>query len=296
MSKLKNYDDVKIEYWVENTRDFPEYHFKVYTDITGFAKISGHRFVSLVDHKSVYENDLSTLLQFLGRAPFIENDFMKVGSALEIPVIKASETQFGLERAYYNFGFEDLDNGNENFHFIRDMMFEEDGKSYIGEVKTFYNKKKVNLSDENPLPKPHMSWWLQTRLETSILKKPAKIFFYYVTPTTKQAVLKGRTFTIKPKYLFMSDVIGDVDEDTEEDIIKEYYEDFGFTTFNDLINYALMRREDMMDEYYTDDKGNYYYVKVPLKTAWYGKLNHVEQYLEDIAPQIKIKEIGRNGT
>lgn len=286
---MKNITDVKIEYFVTNGRNYPEYNFKVYTDITDFGKISGHRFVSLVDYDSPYENDLSMLLQFIGRSPFIENDYMKVGSALELSIIKASERQFGISNVKHGFGFEDLKNGTDDFHFIRDLMFEENGQSMIGEVKTFYNKNKIGLSDDNPLPKPHISWWLQTRLEVEILNKPARIFYYYVTPTTKNAVLKGRPITIKPKYLFMSDVIEPTEE--KEEVIESYFSELGFTRFSELMEYALYRQEDLMDNYYEDQKGCFYYVKVPIKAPWYGSKNHVEQFLEDISTQIKVEEI-----
>ena len=289
MGTVRKYDDVEINYWVENTSTFPKYCFKVYTDLTEFSKISGHRFVSLVDYKNYYENDLSTLLQFIKRSPFIKNDYMIVGERLEFPVVKASEKQFGLEDIEHGFGFEDLDNGNDNFHFIRDLMFKQDGEDYVGEVKTFFNKKKINLSDTNPIPEPHITWWLQTRLECEILGLKGRIFYYYVTPTTKQAILKNRPITVKPKYLFMSDVIEPTKN--KEEVIETYFSELGFTTFQEVMDYALMRREELMDNYYEDDKGKFYYVEVPIKNVWYGKQNHVEEFLETISNQIKVEEI-----
>lgn len=285
----EKFDDIKIEYRVSNGQYYPIYHFKVYTPQKGFAKISGHRFVNLVDYKNVYQNDLSTLLGFIGKAPFIENDYMKVGNALEIPIAKASEEWFGLENVKYDFGFDDLKNGTADYHFIRDMMYEKDGETFIGEIKTFYNRKKVNLSD-GVYPKPHISWWLQTRLECEILNLKGRIFFYYVTKGEKQKVLDGKAVAIKPKYLYQSEII--IPHNEYEPTIAEHFDELGFSTFGELMAYAEMRKEELADEYYEDEQGGFYYVQVPVKDAWWGNKDPVEKYIDDLSTSIEIKEMG----
>lgn len=286
---VRKIDDVTIDYWVEYGGEFPVYHFKVYTDIVEYGKISGHRFVNLVDYKNPYENDLAMLLQFIGRAPFLENKYMVVGKALELPIVKMAEEIYGLENVEHGFSYEDLDNGTDDFHFIRDLMFDKDGERYIGEVKTFSNKKKIGLSKENPLPEPHISWWLQTRLECEVLNKKGQIFYYYVTKTMMNAILKGRPYTLKHKYLFASDPIIPTKE--KEPVIQDYFGELGIETFDGLMNYAKDRRDELMENYYQDEKGNFYYVSVPIKDHWYSKQNHVERDLEEFAKQIEINEI-----
>jgi len=286
----RDFNDVRIEYEVKNGAELPVFHFKVYTDIREFKKISGHRFVSLVDHKNPFQNDLSTLLQFIGRSPYFENDYTKCGNALEYPVVKASERKFGLEEIEHGFSFEDLENGTDDFHFIRDLMYVEDGKSHIGEVKTFYNKKKIGLSKTNPVPEPHISWWLQTRLEAEILDKPARIFYYYVEPVIKNAILKNRPVTIKEKHLFMSDVIEPTDG--EEEVVTSYFTEFGFTKFKELMDYANERRDEMFNNYYEDEGGTFYYVVVEIKQPWYRGEPFIMNYINDIKKDIKIERIG----
>ncbi len=263
---------MKLVYNTE-LRHTPFYTFKLYTDKTEYKKISGHRFVKLVS-QDMYNNDIELIMDFFGLMPFVENDYMKCGKFLEEPLIKWFGNQYDLEDVRGGFGFGDLEHGNDDFHFIRDMMFTKDGTEYLGEIKTFYNKKKIGL-DTNPFPEPHITWWLQTRLMAELLDFPAHIFYYHVDGVTKNAVLKGRNYTIKPKYAFMSDVIRPSTTPEKE------IEGLGLrcSTFQELMDYALERREELLTRY-RDENGEFYYAEVPVTYNWWNHNNHVEKFIE----------------
>ena len=281
------FKDISIKYFVTNGTEYPIYNFKVYIEPQEFRKISGHRFVSLVMMDDTYRNDLQTLLGFIGRSPYIENDYMKCGRILENPIITTAEKLYGIKVTKQNFGFEDLENGTDDYHFMRDLMFEDNGEEYVGEVKTFYNKQKLNWKG-NDYPEPHLSWWLQTRLECEILNKKGRIFYYYVPKTSMEKVIGGK-IDIKIKNLFQSDDIVPTDE--PEPVIEEHLGHLGCQTFRDVMAFAEYRKFEMEDDYYEDDDGGYYLVSVPINDAWWGKQNHVEKYIEEIKNYITIEEI-----
>lgn len=274
----------KIKYSIVKNRQngFPVYRFKIYTDIEEFLRISGHRFVSLVLDNDDFRNDADILLQFLSAKPFEENDYMKCGKELEQPVIDASKELYGLEDVE-TFGFEDLKNGTDEFYFIRDLEYTKDGERYTGEVKTFYNKKKIGLSKDNPYPMPHITWWLQLRLELEIMKPPGgkgQIFYYFVDKPSFKEVLANRPYSIKHQNLFASEpIIKYPTMKTDPYIVNNFF-DKGFATFRDIMDFALERKEEM-SKMYKDDEGTFYYVESPIRYPHFRKFNHIKNFIEE---------------
>lgn len=287
----KQIDRIKkivYDHEIDHSIGFPKYRFKVYTDLTEINRISGHRFVKLVTDE-MFNNDLAVLLQFLGAYPYIENEYMKCGKALEDPLIDFATNAYGFENVK-TFSYEDLENGTDDFYFIRDMEYEWKNKQYTGEVKTFYNKKKVDM-DKTIIPQPHFSWWLQLRLELEILKDVGdvgNIIFYYVDKPTKKAILNGRDYTIKHKHLFVSDDIVKVPNDEPEEMIIENTNG-KFTTFGELMEYAKERRDELMTMY-EDEEGTFYYAEVPTKYVFWKKFDHVKNDMDEIKDRIKFEE------
>lgn len=292
---MKDFSNVKIKYKKDTNpyTGMPVYGFKVYTNVDSFAKISGHRFVNLITTDDYFNNDLQTLLGFLKLQPPIESPYITCGNELEQPVIDKVTELYGLSDVE-TFGFEDLENGTEDFHFIRDLEFtDENGERVTGEVKTFYNKKKLT-GWENIVPDPHVSWWLQLRLELEILKPvggKGRIFYYFVDKPTMNAVLAGRPYTIKPKNLFASDYIVKRHEDDRDPFIEKHFGYHGIYTFGDLKRQAFLKRDELAQRYVDDETGEYfYYVQVPITYPWYEKSNHVENFIEETSKHIEFEE------
>lgn len=291
---MKDFSNVKIKYSVEHNQysGFPVYKFKVFTDVDKFAKISGHRFVNLILTEDYFSNDLQTLLGFLKLQPPIESPYITCGNKLEQPIIDAV-TELHNMKDVETFSFEDLDNGTNDFHFIRDLEYtNEEGERVTGEVKTFYNKQKLK-GWENIIPDPHISWWLQLRLELDVLKDiggKGKIFYYFVDKSSMNAVLNDRPFTIKPKNLFASDYIVKLPEETRDPFIEKYLGFRGLLSFADLKREALYKRDELSQRYFDDETGEvFYYVEVPIHYPWYEKNNHVENFIKDAEKYIRFE-------
>jgi len=286
----KDFSDVRIVYVKDFEYGKPLYRFKVYTPPKEFGKISGHRFVSLVNDNNIFQNDLQVLLGFIKRQPFIETDHTIVGNKLEQPIIDFVSEAYGFTDVE-TFGFEDLKNGNDDFHFIRDLEYtNENGERVTGEIKTYSNPRKVGGNIKSPVT--HLDWWLQTRLEIEVLKEEGekgKVFYYFVDEPTRNAVLNDRAYTLKYKNLAESDDIIKYGKNEEDPYIINNFPNQGFKTFKQLMDYAKERRDEM-DTVYEDEEGTYYYVEVPLKYPFYHKFDHVKNYLNDIKEQIKIEE------
>jgi hypothetical protein len=275
-----------------NDQGFPQYHFKVYTDVKEYAKISGHRFVSLVDDNSFFRNDLDVILGFLKMQPPAESEYITCGNILEPKIIDFATHIYDLKDVK-TFSFEDLDNGTSDFHFIRDLEYiNENGEQVTGEVKTFYNRKKLDWHG-NSLPEPHISWWLQTRLELEILKPEGgkgRIFYYYVTPGSREKIVKGKDHNINPKYFFASDYIVKPKDNTPEEMIVNNFKEQGFTTFRELMDYALIRREDLMT-LYEDEEGTFYQATADIQYHWFDRYNHIENQIKELSKYFTIEEI-----
>jgi hypothetical protein len=291
---MSKFEDVRIEYKVRNNpqTNMPLYEFFVYTPADEYTKISGHRFVNLIQDDGFFTNDLNILLGFLRKQPPVDSPYIQCGNILEQPVIDFASEIYGL-KDISTFSFEDLENGNEDFHFIRDLEYtNEEGERVTGEIKTFYNKNKLS-GWENIIPDPHPSWWLQTRLEVEILKPvggKGKIFYYYVDKPTMTAILKERPYTLKPQHLFSSGYIVKHAEGEPEKYIEENFGYLGVKSFKDLMALAKKRRDKILTRYVDDNGEFFYHVQVPILYPWYHKSNHVKKYIEEISQHIKIEE------
>ena len=286
----KNFDDVKIKYKVEARDGKPLYKFKVYTDVTEYKKISGHRFVSLVNQTSTFRNDLSTLLDFLGRQPFIDNKYMEVGRKLEQPIIDYAKEWFDMDDVV-TYSFEDLKNGTDDFYFIRDLEYtNKDGERVTGEIKTFSNKQKVKWNGK--VPEVNIDWWLQTRLEVEFTKDiggKGRVFFYFVDKPMMNAVLKDRPYTFKVGNLYSSDYIIKEAPGVPEDMIEENFDYIGASSFQDLLDFSLAQRDEMLT-LWEDEQGTFYYVEVPLQYDFWYNFDHVKNYIEDMSEYLKFEE------
>ena len=292
---MSKFDEVKIKYTVDVDRysGLPVYKFKVYSNVEEFAKISGHRFVNLIMDDDYFSNDLQTLLGFLKLQPPIDSPYITCGNKLEQPIID-TVTQLYNMKDVETFSFEDLDNGTNDFHFIRDLEYtDENGERITGEVKTFYNKQKLT-GWENVIPDIHLSWWLQLRLELEVLKEvggKGRIFYYYVDKPSMNAVLNDRPFSIKMNNLFASDYIVKLNKDEKDPYISQNLGHRGMHTFSDIEHQAFMKRDELALRYFDDDTGEiFYYVEVPIKYPWYAKSNHVENFIKETSQYIKIEE------
>lgn len=284
--------NTSIKYYVDKTEQgLPFYHFKVYSDILQYAKISGHRFVKLVNDNTLFNNDLDLILGFLKLQPPVESEYITCGNVLEPKIVSFLEENQEIKEVK-TFSFEDLENGTEDFHFIRDLEYlNEKGQSVTGEIKTFYNRNKVEW--DGLLAKPHIDWWLQTRLELEILKEEGglgRIFYYYVTPSNRKKIVEGQPHNINLKYFFQSDYIVKPKKGEKEQMIETHFFEQGFTNFQELIDYALVRREDIMT-LYEDDNGLYYQAHVPIKYPWSTDNNHIDKYIVTLSQYYNIEEI-----
>jgi hypothetical protein len=284
--------NTKIKYSVDTTEQgLPFYHFKVYTDLLDYAKISGHRFVKLVNENTMYNNDLDLILGFLKLQPPVESEYITCGNILEPKIVEFLQLSEELQDVK-TFSFEDLENGTEDFHFIRDLEYtNEEGQSVTGEIKTFYNRKKLEW--DGLIPAPHIDWWLQTRLELEVLKEEGglgRIFYYYVTPSVRKKLIEGQPHDINLKYFFQSDYIVKPKKGEKEDMIASHFFEQGFTNFQELIEYALMRREDLMT-LYEDSDGRYFQAHVPIKYPWSLDNTHIDKYIENLKNYYTIEEI-----
>jgi len=287
----KDYSDTKIEYKKDFDGGFPLYHFKVYSDVTEFAKISGHRFVSMVNSQNIFANDLQILLGFIKRQPPVVSDYIEAGNILEQPVIDLATEVYSCKDVE-TFSFEDLENGTDDFHFIRDFEYtDENGERVTGEIKTFSNKKKVKWNGKQPIV--NLDWWLQTRLEVEILKDVGgngRVFFYYVPSTMRNAVVKGRPYHLKLKDFYASEYIEKYPWGAPEPMVEHHFGDEGFSSFKDLMEYALERREEMMTRY-EDEKGEFYYVTASPRYPWFNKFDHVKNFIDEVSEYIETKEV-----
>lgn len=284
--------NTKIKYSVDtNDQGLPFYHFKIYSDILQYAKISGHRFVKLVNHDTLFNNDLDLVLGFLKLQPPVESEYITCGNILEPKIVSFLEENQEIKEVK-TFSFEDLENGTEDFHFIRDLEYmNEEGQSVTGEIKTFYNRNKLKWN--GLLAEPHIDWWLQTRLELEILKEEGglgRIFYYYVTPSNRKKIVEGQPHNINLKYFFQSDYIVKPKKGETEEMIQTHFFEQGFNNFQELIDYALIRREDLMT-LYEDSDGLYYQAHVPIRYPWASDNNHIDKYIESLKPYFIIEEI-----
>ena len=287
----KDFSDTRIEYVKSYKDGRPFYQFKVYTDVDEYAKISGHRFVSLVNERNMFKNDLDVLLGFLKRKPFIDTDYMEAGRKLEEPVIELASRLYEMKDVKSGYSFEDLKEGTDDFHFIRDLEYtNENGERVTGEIKTFSNKKKVEWVGK--IPKVSLDWWLQVRLEIEILKDiggKGRVFFYYVDDTLRNAVLKGRPWSLKPKNLYASDYIEKFPEGAPEDMIVENFGHLDIYSFSEVMDYALEKRDDLLT-LYEDDKGKFYYAEAHISYPFFKNFNHIERDLNELSEYLNIIE------
>ncbi len=298
MSKKNEQKIDRIEYVRKNGEEGkPFYEFRVFTDINEINKISGHRFVKLALKDDWMRNDLDVLLQFLSARPYIENIYTRVGKKLEPELIKLVSQYYPMSDIKTFDNYDDLKLGTEDFHFIRDLMYkDETNDPVIGEIKTFHNKQKIGLTKKNPFPPPHISWWLQTRLELDILGDvgdKARIFYYYVDKTLREAVDEGRPYSLKTKNLYASDYIIKPEIGEEEAIIKENFKDYGIKDFETLKEFVKDERDELMTMYENNDGETFYvcYAQITYPHYLLKNFNHIENFLDEISEYFDIYEM-----
>lgn len=284
--------NAKIKYYKTYEPDsFIQYHFKIYTDAKEYAKISGHRFVNLVNHNNIFRNELDLILGFLKMQPPVESEYITAGNILEPKIVDYVANNFDVTDVK-TFSFEDLENGTDDFHFIRDLEYiNEDGQEVTGEIKTFYNRKKLKW--DGLIPEPHLTWWLQTRLELEILKEPGglgRIFYYYVTPSKRKQIVEGKEHYINPKHFFASDYIVKTRKGIPEPMIVNNFRELGLESFQELMDYSLLERDRLMT-LYEDEDGVYYQARADIVYDWYHRSNHLEKYIEHLSNYFEIEEI-----
>jgi len=73
-------------------------------------------------------------------------------------------------------------------------------------------------------------------------------------------------------------------------MIETHFFEQGFTNFQELIDYALIRREELMT-LYEDSDGRYFQAHVPIKYEWSLDNTHIDKYLDNLKNYYTIEEI-----
>jgi hypothetical protein len=295
------HEDVRIQYdkKLDRQTQHTKYRIKVYTTIKEYAPISGHRFVSLVSLKDASRNPLAFILQSIGRAPFEENKWTRSGKKLEPMVLDLLKNEYPFENVN-TYSFEDgVTSIDKQFTFIRDFTADMNGVPIVGEIKTYYKRDKLAVDSEGK-PKIDLDWWLQLRLELDCLGDDQNTFgmlaYYYVEPKILDLLESGKTKEIEAfknkglskEELNIAFMRPSDDLDRERELLTYFKPNYGVTTFKELKDLALQKRDELLTRY--EDKGGtfYYCTKEHHRTMGFDV---VGQLLEQASKIMKVEEV-----
>lgn len=246
---------------------------KLYTK-NKVRRISGHRFVALLGKEPFMRSYLDLLLSFLGLAPFVENEYTKIGTELEEAVILTQTNQYEM----YEFTTkETAPDGRGNYgDMFKDKEFTglidawDWGAGRLLEIKNYFSKFKIKFvwKDKKRVQIIPDSYYLQSRLYLYLWNKhfPDKrvpnidVVAHYVDPDLHEKAIEFiDDFAFDEDKAFVEAKRAELGNLNKRNIsVFTVKED---NNFQDLIDLAL-RRKNLLCKPHEDENGIYYRVKI----------------------------------